>query len=109
MNSKLTLYEKLELLPPNSLQPTLRTTLVRRLSPLVGQLLQSLAVTNEPRITQAGFSQTGEPLFDGYDPITHQGIRGVSETELRIWLEQRYQRTQDVFNTDPYFWMGLRH
>ncbi|MGJ3245171.1 MAG: hypothetical protein ACFE0I_03750 [Elainellaceae cyanobacterium] len=109
MNSKLTPYEELELLPPNSQYPAVSTILTRKLSHLIGQLLRSLVATDEPRITQIGSTQTGEPRFHAYDPITRQGIRGVSETELRIWLEQRYRRTQGVLNTDPYFWMGLRH
>jgi|GEM_PF-4748222 len=109
MNSKLTLYEKLELLPPNSLQPGTSTMLIRRLSRLIRQLWQLLLLPpNEPRLTQAGCSQTGEPLFNGYDPTTRQGIRRVSEIELRIWLEQRYRHSQRDANADSQLWLGLR-
>ena len=108
MNSKLTLYEKLELLPPNSLKPNSQSSF-RWLSCLVGQLLQGLAAADEPRITQTDSTQTGEPRFNAYDPITRESIRGVSEAEIRIWLEQRHRQAQQVSQTDPYVWLERHH
>ncbi|MBE9079090.1 hypothetical protein IQ241_17595 [Romeria aff. gracilis LEGE 07310] len=99
MKSKLTLYEELELLPANSLRPTVKANLLRGLRYFVGQLRQVFVATDEPVVTCRS-SSTGEPRFDGYDPVTHQWIGGVSEAEIRIWLEQRYQRTQGVSNTN---------
>ncbi|MGF1571287.1 MAG: hypothetical protein ACFCVD_24965 [Nodosilinea sp.] len=93
MNSKLTLYEELELLPANSLRPTFKTKLARGLRHRIEQLMRAVVATNEPRFTRR-HSPTGEPRFDGYDPVTQRRIRGASEAELRIWLEQRYRHTQ---------------
>ncbi len=90
MNTKLTQYKELELLPRNSLHPSLRTKFARWLRQLGAQLVKALVPSNGPRITLRS-GPNGKLLFDGYDPVTTQRIRGASETEMRIWLEQRYQ------------------
>lgn len=107
MKSKLTLYEELELLPANSLRPTVQAKLSRGFRYLMEQLKQVLVATDEPVVTRRS-SPAGEPRFDGYDPVTHQWIGGVSEAEIRIWLEQRYRRTQGVSNTDLRLWLEQR-
>lgn len=104
MNSKLTLYEELELLPANSLKPTLRVKLAWGLHYLMGQLVRTLVMTSEPHITLR-CSPDGERRFNGYDPVTHQRIQGVSEADLRIWLGPR----QEGSDRDLRLWLELRH
>ncbi|MBE9076259.1 hypothetical protein IQ241_02930 [Romeria aff. gracilis LEGE 07310] len=53
-----------------------------------------MTTCQDPRI-QARSSQDGQTLFDAYDPVTQQRIRGVSEAGLRAWLEQRYYAAAD--------------
>jgi hypothetical protein len=87
MNTKLTLYEELELLPLNSLRPSLKTKVARWLRQLGAELVKTLVPSNQPRITLRS-GPNGTILFDGYDPVTTQRIRGASEVEMRIWLKQ---------------------
>lgn len=87
MNTKPMLYEELELLPLNSLHPSLKTKIAERLRQLGAQLVKVLVPSNQPRITLRS-GPSGKILFDGYDPVTTKRIRGASDAEMRIWLEQ---------------------
>ncbi|MEM0979721.1 MAG: hypothetical protein AAGH78_05535 [Cyanobacteria bacterium P01_H01_bin.58] len=92
MNSKMVLYQRLELLPSGSLYALNSTRLWQALRRLGGQLVHVLAFGEEPRI-RTRQDQNGQTVFDAYDPVTHRHIRNVSEDTLRLWLEQRYYQT----------------
>ena len=48
-----------------------------------------LNVGSEPYVWKTTRA-VGEPLWSACDPITHKAIEGVSETEVRVWLEERH-------------------
>lgn len=50
------------------------------------ELVARLDVSDEPRVWP-GHTATGQPAWNAYDPITGRSINLVSESELRIWLE----------------------
>lgn len=68
----------------------------------LNRLISFFTVSSEPRIWQS--SNGLGPIFKGqsakqvlwnaYDPETGRSIYGVSETELRAWLEERYYQTR---------------
>jgi hypothetical protein len=35
-------------------------------------------------------STTGQPLWNAIDPVTGQTVRGVSDHDLRVWLDHLY-------------------
>jgi len=45
--------------------------------------------TSEPRVWCSQDDQ-GNCYWNAYDPLSNNSIRGVSEDNLRIWLEDRY-------------------
>lgn len=69
-----------------SAQPSLKVQLGNFFHTLVAQLTNS----TEPRVWQSENS-TGHVLWNAYDATTDRIIRNVSETEVRAWLETRYQ------------------
>jgi hypothetical protein len=93
MNTKLAVYETLELLPRGSLTTFQRTETAKRpgkMRRLAAYLLRLFApAENQPRIN-IRYSLNGEMLFDAYDPVTQQRLHHSSEDALRAWLEQRY-------------------
>lgn len=93
MNAK-TLHQNAQPLSPSSLQTSGKNKLAEGFRFGLKQLVQVLSPSQEPRI-QARSSQDGQTLFDAYDPVTQQRIRGVSEADLRAWLEQRYYAAAD--------------
>jgi hypothetical protein len=48
-----------------------------------------LNVGSEPYVWKTT-SAVGDSQWSAYDPITHTAIEGVSETEVRVWLEERH-------------------
>lgn len=42
-----------------------------------------------PQIYQY-FSRDGEIYWAGFDPYTNSFVNGVSESEIRVWLEKQY-------------------
>ena len=53
-------------------------------------LLKLATGSTEPLVRQD--TSAKEISYTVYDPTTQQQITGLSETEARIWLEQRYHR-----------------
>ncbi|MEA5466592.1 hypothetical protein [Leptothoe sp. PORK10 BA2] len=45
--------------------------------------------SSEPVIEQRDNGE-GQTVYSIYDPITQQQVDGLSEAEVRTWLEQRY-------------------
>ena len=62
---------------------------------LVGECWQSLLTLllgkSEPIIEQYS-GDNGQTVYSVYDPFTEQRLTGLSETEVRVWLEQRYSQ-----------------
>ncbi|MGD1953482.1 MAG: hypothetical protein ACFB14_28120 [Leptolyngbyaceae cyanobacterium] len=52
-------------------------------------LLKSLLGSSEP-IIEKQIDDNGQTLYNIYDRVTQQQISGLTETEVRVWLEQRY-------------------
>lgn len=63
MNSKLALYQRLELLPSGSLYAPTSTRLWQALRHLGSQLVHALALGEEPRI-RTRQAQNGQTVFD---------------------------------------------
>ena len=91
MNSKTRLYKDLERLTSESTQPSFRLQAPNGLSRLMHRLIRALTASHEPKIHQIQ-ARDGQILFEGYDPVTNDHIQTTSEEEVRIWLEQRYNR-----------------
>ncbi|MEM9486101.1 MAG: hypothetical protein AAGA83_20690 [Cyanobacteria bacterium P01_F01_bin.116] len=45
--------------------------------------------STEPMINQQ-CNSNGQTVYSVYDPVTEQQLDGLSEAEVRTWLEQRY-------------------
>jgi hypothetical protein len=56
-------------------------------------LMSRLDVSDEPHVWPT-YSAPHPPAWNAYDPITGQSIHLVSESELRIWLEELHYREQ---------------
>lgn len=91
MQSKLAAYEALELSTSDRSLPAPPTVWQTWLQWLVN----ALTPTTEPKIS-CRLASTGESVFDAYDPVTERRMRGLSEAELRVWLEQRHHPKPDV-------------
>ncbi len=52
------------------------------------RLFTVLTAGDQPRVWQV--SDGKNRLWNAYDPVTDCQIEGVSEAELRVWLEERY-------------------
>ncbi|MEB3355587.1 MAG: hypothetical protein VKK04_02485 [Synechococcales bacterium] len=90
------LYEELELISRRSSQ---KTPLVRRVNSALRNGLRSgwreflnfLTPSPDPRISTFTNAH-GETIWRVYDPVSQQAASLSSESELRVWLEQRYNR-----------------
>ncbi|MBD0300635.1 MAG: hypothetical protein ICV85_00190 [Tolypothrix sp. T3-bin4] len=82
--------EELERIFYQQPQPTVnKPAFVSKISKLLQQIVVSLTKAPEPRIGTVK-DRFGNIVWCVYDPITGQSARLDSETEVRIWLEQRY-------------------
>ncbi|MEM1253920.1 MAG: hypothetical protein AAGI69_15935 [Cyanobacteria bacterium P01_H01_bin.21] len=52
-------------------------------------LLKLLLGSSEP-IIEKQLDNNGQTLYSIYDRVTQQQISGLTEAEVRVWLEQRY-------------------
>lgn len=50
-----------------------------------------VSVSDEPRLWKT-VSANGETLWNAYDPKTNHYVEGMTEQNMRIWLEERYTR-----------------
>ncbi|MGF1495469.1 MAG: hypothetical protein ACFB8W_01410 [Elainellaceae cyanobacterium] len=90
------LYEELELI---SGRPSKKSFLVRHVNSAIGSglrncwlgLLTALTPSTDPRVSRVTNAE-GQTLWRVYDPVDQQSACLYSEAELRIWLEQRYNR-----------------
>ncbi|HEY9700778.1 MAG TPA: hypothetical protein V6D10_26225 [Trichocoleus sp.] len=74
-------------------QPTTREFPSRKLDlqRILGHIVRFLSGSSEPQI-QFKRDRLGNHFWRVYDPTTNQSTSFSSETEVRIWLEQRYSR-----------------
>ena len=52
-------------------------------------VLKLMTGSSEPMI-QKRCDRKGQISYTIYDPITEQEVVGLAETEVRVWLEERY-------------------
>ena len=64
--------------------------LKNKLSHLFQSLVAQMTNASEPRVWKSQ-DTTGRTLWNAYDETFDRIIRNASETELREWLEHRYQ------------------
>ncbi|MBE9061051.1 hypothetical protein [cf. Phormidesmis sp. LEGE 11477] len=67
-----------------------QSDLKRWLKNLFRTLLSQMAGTAEPQVWSTQ-DTAGQVLWNAYDGASGKIIRNASETEMRIWLENRYQ------------------
>ncbi|MBD1805898.1 hypothetical protein H6F98_10600 [Microcoleus sp. FACHB-SPT15] len=82
--------EELERIFHQQPKPTVnKLAFASKISRILQQMIASLTKAPEPRIGTVKDS-FGKTVWCVYDPITGQSARLASETEVRIWLEERY-------------------
>jgi hypothetical protein len=52
--------------------------------------IQSLTTGEQPRVWQV--QQQGTKAWNAYDPVSQCRVEGLSESEMRAWLEHRYNQ-----------------
>ncbi|WP_050765758.1 hypothetical protein [Synechococcus sp. PCC 7335] len=67
-----------------------QSNLWRQLKNLFSTLLAQMEGTAGPRVWVTR-DAAGQTLWNAYDSASGRTIHQVSETELRVWLESRYQ------------------
>ncbi len=50
----------------------------------------TLATGSSEPVIEKRCDRKGQTAYSVYDPITQQQVDGLSESEVRTWLEQRY-------------------
>ncbi len=50
----------------------------------------TLATGSSEPVVEKRCNSKGQTFYSIYDPVTQQQVDGLSETEARTWLEQRY-------------------
>ncbi len=60
------------------------------IQPVLQKLLMFLTAGDQPRIWRVNYGKT--VLWNAYDPVSDCRVEGISESELRSWLEKRYTR-----------------
>ncbi|MGJ3248472.1 MAG: hypothetical protein ACFE0I_20615 [Elainellaceae cyanobacterium] len=56
-----------------------------------------LSVSSEPHVWQTQ-NDAGQTVWSAYDPSNGREIHGVSESEMRIWLEERHYHDRFITN-----------
>lgn len=67
-----------------------QTGVSNRISNLFRTLVSQLGGSSGPLVWQT-HGAAGQVVWNAEDRVSGKSIRGVSEAELRIWLESRYQ------------------
>lgn len=57
---------------------------------ILQNLLMFLTAGDQPRIWRVSNGKTF--LWNAYDPVSDCRVEGLSESELQLWLEERYTR-----------------
>lgn len=64
-----------------------------RLGNMWQRLRMQLSPSSEPQVWRS-FDESGQATWNADDPTTGEKIRGISEHEMRIWLEERHYHYQ---------------
>lgn len=64
------------------------STLKARLAELWKSFLLNLKSSTEPRVWHER-DREGNTLWNAYDPVTGKSVYGITEHEMRIWIEHR--------------------
>ncbi len=80
-------------LPSGGLKPSrFKKTAQLKLNTFLRTLVAQLSASNDPSVWKTRAAD-GQMVWNAHDRTSGRTIRGVSETELRIWLESRYAFT----------------
>ncbi len=83
--------EQLEKLWIQQIQkPKLADRIQSKINQIFQQLIRGLITGDQPRVWRS--SQQGKNTWNAYDPVSRCQVEGLSESEMRGWLEQRYNR-----------------
>ena len=66
-------------------------TVKSQISSLLKVLVRQLTGSSEPRVWSST-DANGETLWNAVDMASDRTLRNATETEMRIWLEERYTR-----------------
>jgi hypothetical protein len=84
---------KLEVLYQGTEQKSVnKSNILSFLNSVWQHLVTTLTKAQEPQIWQS-YDRYGNLWWHGYDPITGHLICRDSETEMRIWIEERYHQS----------------
>lgn len=75
----------------NSSLTSLGTQTRRAIAHIWQAIAAFLSVSDDPRLWQTK-SASGDILWNAYDPKTNCHAEGLTEQDMRIWLEERYAR-----------------
>ena len=74
--------------PKQQIEQLLKTKLTKSLNRIWQYLVKAIAHSNEPRVWQT--QKHGQTIWHGYDPVSGKSVTRFSETEMLMWLEERY-------------------
>lgn len=77
-------------LPLRSSQKSAQASWKVQLRNLFRSFVAQLTDASELRVWKS-HDGAGDTLWNAYDSVSNRVIRNASETELRVWLETRYQ------------------
>ena len=83
-------YQRLELIIPPSPPRSKKQLSWQRLIAACDTFLQAFVRPAEPQVWQT-LDTAGNVWWSACDPATNRVIQDVSEEQIRVWLEQRYQ------------------
>lgn len=81
-------YQRLELITPP------RKTLKQKIQEFWQAVVADVNGSNEPRLWQS-IDSSGQTSWNGYDPLSGQSVRNLSESDVLTWLEQRHYSHTD--------------
>jgi hypothetical protein len=69
-------------------KPSVKPGLATLLNQMFGNFAARMVGSEEPQIWQS--DRAGSSVWHVYDPVTNQTSVFPSESEVRVWLDQRY-------------------
>lgn len=72
-------------------KPTIKPNFLSKLNKIWQYLIAVLTKQNELQVKQKS-DRFGNTWWNAYDPATGESVSFGSETEMLIWIEQRYYR-----------------
>jgi len=81
----------------HTLRQMVNLALGETLHDLRQRIAAHLSVSSEPHVWQTQ-NDAGQMVWSAYDPSNGRAIHGVSESEMRIWLEERHYHDRFITN-----------